>query len=214
IASFSLVDALEEGAPEGSLSYLETLAEVLEDGLISTEETLALAEVATLYELSAVDIQQANRGFLLALAHQALDDGKVSQAERAELYVIAELLGLDKKVVLTVLDGAETARQTRLGEGLQPLPVGWSHGEALRVGDKIAFTGCDWEQRERLELTSTSLGVRVLGGVSRKTVMLVSDGSMDGTKTASAAKLGTRVVHPDQFEVLLKHLQPAKPTVG
>jgi hypothetical protein len=41
--------------------------------------------------------------------------------------------------------------------------------------------------------------------------MLVSDGSMDGTKAVSATELGTRVVHPDELEMLLKHLQPAKP---
>lgn len=211
IAGFSLVDALEEGATEGSLSYLEMLAEVLEDGQVTPTEEAALVEVAALHELAPDDVEQANRAFVLALAHGALDDGKVSQAERAELYEITELLGLERKLVLSVLDRAEAARHTRLSEGLKPLPSGWSHGEALRVGDKIAFTGCDLQQRERLELTSTSLGVRVLGGVSRKTVMLVSDGTMDGTKAANAAELGTRVVHPDQFEVLLQHLQPAKP---
>jgi DNA polymerase-3 subunit epsilon len=41
--------------------------------------------------------------------------------------------------------------------------------------------------------------------------MLVSDGSMDGTKAACAAELGTRVVDPDEFEVLLNHLQPVIP---
>ena len=44
--------------------------------------------------------------------------------------------------------------------------------------------------------------------------MLVSDGSMDGTKAASAAKLGGRVVHPDQFLDLLDHLQPAAQATG
>jgi len=210
IANFSLLDALEEGAPEGSLTYLETLATVLDDGQITTQEAATLAEVVALYDLSAVDIARANRGFLLALAHGALDDGKVSQLERAELYAIAELLCLDKKVVLTVLDRAEGARCARLSEGLKPLPVGWSHGDALRVGDKIVFTGCDCRQRERLELRSGLLGVRVLSGISRNIVMLVSDGSMDGNKAANAAKLGTRVVHPDEFEILLKYLQPAR----
>jgi DNA polymerase-3 subunit epsilon len=211
VAGFSLVDALDEGAPEGLLAYLEMLAGALEDGRITVQEAAALAEVAALHELSGADVERANRGFLLTLAHGALDDGRVSQAERAELYEIAELLGLERRLVLSVLDRAEVARGARLSEGLEPLPAGWSHGEALRVGDKGVFTGGDVQQRERLELTSTSLGVRVLSGVSRKTVMLVSDGTMDGTKAASAAALGTRVVHPDQFEALLNHLQPAKP---
>jgi hypothetical protein len=47
--------------------------------------------------------------------------------------------------------------------------------------------------------------------VSRNIVMFVSDGSMDGTQTASAAKLGTRAVHPDQFLNLLDQLQRARP---
>ena len=50
-----------------------------------------------------------------------------------------------------------------------------------------------------------------MSSVYRNIVMLVSDGSIDGTKAASAAQLGTRVVHPDEFEVLLKNVQPAKP---
>ena len=41
--------------------------------------------------------------------------------------------------------------------------------------------------------------------------MLVSDGTIDGTKAACAAALGTRVVHPDECEILLDHLQRAKP---
>jgi hypothetical protein len=47
--------------------------------------------------------------------------------------------------------------------------------------------GRAWQQRERLEQQATSLGVRILGGVSRNSVILVSDGCMDGTKAASAA---------------------------
>jgi|BarGraNGADG00212_1021973.scaffolds.fasta_scaffold36209_2 DNA polymerase-3 subunit epsilon len=52
-------------------------------------------------------------------------------------------------------------------------------------------------------------GVRFMSSVSRIMVMLVSDDSMDG-KAACAAELGTRVVHPDEFEVLLKNVQPAR----
>jgi hypothetical protein len=33
----------------------------------------------------------------------------------------------------------------------RPLQADRSHGESLRVGDKVAFTGCDWAVRERLE---------------------------------------------------------------
>lgn len=45
--------------------------------------------------------------------------------------------------------------------------------------------------------------------VSKLTVMLVTDGSFAGGKLARAQQFGTRQVHPDTFEVLLRHLQPA-----
>ena len=35
--------------------------------------------------------------------------------------------------------------------------------------------------------------------------------SMDGTKAANARELGTRIVHPDVHELLLRALQPAVP---
>ena len=82
-------------------------------------------------------------------------------------------------------------------------------GDPLRVGDKVAFTGCDDTQRARLEKRAEQLGVRVMGNVSRLTALLVTDGTMDGTKLAKAHEVGTRIIHPDTFETLLTHLQPA-----
>jgi DNA polymerase-3 subunit epsilon len=91
------------------------------------------------------------------------------------------------------------------------LPENWTHGEPLRVGDKVVFTGCDPEQRTRLENRAESLGVRVVGGVSRQTAMLVTDGGFHGTKAAKASELSVRVIHPDVFDQMLTHLQPAIP---
>ena len=147
----------------------------------------------------------ANRAFVLALGHQALADGKVTRAERAELKAVAELLAVDAKVLPRMLDQAEAARHARLSAKLGPLPDPWPHEAPLRVGDKVVFTGCDDAQRTRLEKRSEELGVRVLGTVSVKCPMLVTDGAMDGTKAAKARDLRTRVVHPDAYEILLRH---------
>ncbi len=161
--------------------------------------------------MSQQDVDAANRGFLLALAHLALDDGKVSRAEKAELLAMAQLLHVPTAAVTAVLDQAEAARHERLSAGLQPLPSTWEHGEPLRVGDKIAFTGWDEQLRERLEQRAEKLGVRVLNNVSGRTAMLITDDSFHGGKAADAAALGTRHVTPQVFEVLLRHLQPAAP---
>jgi DNA polymerase-3 subunit epsilon len=209
VERFSLIDALDEGAPTGSLAYLEKLAEVLEDGEATAEEAADLAALADAEQLTNADIAAANQAFVLALAHAALDDGKVTRAERAELQQVSDLLGVNQKVIPALLDQAANARNQRLSAGLKDLPSNWAHGEPLRVGDKVVFTGCDDTLRTRLEQKSEKLGVRVIGGVSAKTAMLVTDGSMDGTKAAKARELGTRTVHPDVYSVLLEHLQPA-----
>lgn len=214
IERFSLVDALDEGAPQGSLAYLEKLAEVLEDGEITADEAADLAAVTTAMSLTPEDVAAANQAFVQALAYEALADGKVTRAEREELTSVAHMLAVNPKLIPALLDRAEDARHARLSEGLTPLPETWQHGEPLRVGDKVVFTGCDEAVRTRLEAQSERLGVRVLGAVSAKVALLVTDGSMDGGKARRAAELGTRVVHPDVYELMLTYLQPALPRTG
>lgn len=209
LTAMSLLEVLEEGAPVGSTAYLEMLFDALEDGDISDAESVALQELCAEYELSPADISAAHEAFLLALAHRAVDDGRVSHDERRELRGIASLLGVAETKVKQVLDRADAARHARLSAGLGALPTPWPHGEPLRVGDKVVFTGCDERQRARLEQRSEELGVRVVGAVSRLTAVLVTDGSFSGGKLAKATELDTRRVHPDTFEVLLRHLQPA-----
>ncbi len=208
---FSLLDAVAMGAPESGIAYLETLAEALEDGEISDEEAAGLVAFALTMGLTAEDVTAANEGFVQALAIEALDDGKVSRAEKAELLRVADLLNINPKVVPTVLDKAEAAREQRMSAGLAPLPDDWSLGEPLRVGDKVVFTGCAAFDRPGMEQRAESLGVLVIGSMSPKVALLVSDGTMDGGKAGRARELGARVVHPDDFRLLLDHLQPARP---
>jgi DNA polymerase-3 subunit epsilon len=211
VERFSLVDALDEGAPTGALEYMELLAEALEDGVLTLQEAEGLGEVARLHSLDIAAVEATHEAFVLALAHEALTDGKVSRAERAELTAVAALLNVNARALPHLLTRAEHARHARLSQGLKELPENWPHGEPLRVGDKVTFTGCNPDLRAGLEERAEALGVRVLGNVSPKTAMLVTDGTMDGTKAARARELGTRVVHPNTFATLLTYLQPAVP---
>lgn len=210
LTGLSLLEVIDEGAPVGTTAYLELLFDVLEDGDISDAEADALQDVAREYELASSDIETAHEAFLLALAHRAVDDGRVSQDERRELKAITSLLGVAEAKVKIVVDQADGARHTRLSADLGPLPDQWQHGEPLRVGDRVVFTGCDETQRRRLEQRAEAFGVRVVGAVSRLTALLVTDGSFSGGKAAKAQQFGTRQVHPDVFDVLLQHLQPAQ----
>jgi DNA polymerase III subunit epsilon len=186
LADFSLTDAPDEGAAPGSIVYLEKLAEALQDGVLTEDEAAVLHDVAAAYGLSAEDRTGAHRALLLALCHLALDDGRVSQAERAELRSMAAVLGQPDAVVTGALDQAEAARNARLSADLQPLPDDWAYGDPLRVGDKVVFTGCNERLRQHLETRAEQLGVRVMNAVSRKTTLLVTDGAFIGTKADAA----------------------------
>ncbi|MGR0221342.1 exonuclease domain-containing protein [Agromyces sp. ZXT2-6] len=209
LTGLSLLEVLDEGAPEGTMTYLEALLEALEDGEVSHAEAVILNDYAAIYQLDVADIRAANRAFVLALAHRAVDDGHVSREERAQLNSVAELLDVDQESVLEIIKHADKARSARLAQELQPLTEEWAHGEPLRVGDKVAFTGCDGAVRDRLERRAAALGIRVMGNVSRFTAMLVTDGSFVGGKLQRALELNTRLVDPTTFEVMLNHVQPA-----
>ncbi|WP_257021328.1 exonuclease domain-containing protein [Microbacterium sp. AK009] len=214
LTKLSLVEVLEEGAPLGAVTYIETLLDVLEDGIITEAEAGSLQDLVEVYELSPEDVELAHHAFVLALAHRALDDGHVSRDERAQLQAVASTLSLSEKLVRSLIAEADAARAARLGAGLGSLPADWALGEPLRVGDKVVFTGCDERERERLENRARELGVRITGNVSGLTAMLVTDDSFDGTKSERARELGTRRVTPTEFALLLRYLQPALPSVN
>lgn len=205
----SLLEVIEEGAPDGAIPYLELMIDALEDGEISQAESDALEELRLEYSLTPKDLSRTHEALVRALAHRAVDDGVVTLVERRELHDLSALLGVEDGSVKRVLEAAEATRHARLGANLEPLPAGWNLGEPLRVGDKVVFTGCEGAERERLETRAEQLGVRVSGSVSRLTAMLVTDGSFSGGKAARARELGTRTIHPRDFEMLLRHLQPS-----
>jgi hypothetical protein len=81
-------------------------------------------------------------------------------------------------------------------------------GHASPWPSPAAFTG-DIPDREALEDRARSLGVRVMGNVSRLTTMLATDDSFWGTKRDDAARLGTRQMTPEELNMLLRHLHPS-----
>jgi DNA polymerase-3 subunit epsilon len=208
LADFGVDDALTEQTPTGMCSYLELLAQALEDGQLSSAELASLGEVAKAYDLTMEQVMAGHHSFAVALAHRALEDGYVSKAEKADLAAIARMLELGEAVVAEVLDQAQTERLERHIADCKPLPPDWLLGEPLRVGDRVAFTGCDEDQRTYLEERALARGVRVMGNVSKRTALLVTDGTYEGNKAAAAQLLGTRIIHPDQFAVLVNHIQP------
>ena len=209
--AFALASAIDAGSPTNSKAYLALLLEVLEDGVITANEGFTLADLAQMYDLSKDEISAAHRGFLTALAHEALADETVSREEREELKHTARLLDMPESMVTDVVNVARAIRIAHRSDELIPveLPENWLLGEPLRVGDRVAFTGGDQAQRDELEACAKELGVRVMSSVSGKTTMLITDGEFSGTKASAARANGTRLVHPDEFRILLDYIQPS-----
>ncbi|HEU4578800.1 MAG TPA: BRCT domain-containing protein [Polyangiaceae bacterium] len=173
-------------------------------------EVGSLVEFAKSYSLTRFQVQAAHQAFLLALAQKAVEDGKVTRDERRELAAVAEALGLGTEAPKYVVVEARAALADRVGATCQPLPETWQLGDPLRVGDGVAFTGCDDLERARLEGCAQAAGLRVTGAVSRKTAVLVTDGVDDTTsKARKAEELGTRIVSPEAFAVMVQYVQPA-----
>jgi DNA polymerase-3 subunit epsilon len=211
----SLSAAVEEGAPASATAYLELLAEVLEDGVLTDDEAASLASLAKTYSLTRDQVEAAHRGFLLALAHKVIEDGKVTRDERQELLATAATLEFTDGIVKAVLDEARVALAEERGKDCRPLPNSWPHGQPLRIGDGVAFTGCDELLRARLEGRAQAAGLRVTGSVSRKTAVLVTDGADPYTTKAEAARqFKTRIVTPEVFAELVPYIQAAETEAG
>lgn len=196
-------------APASSADgYAHLLAEELATGALTRDGAQRLADRAADDGLTRGAALFAHRRLLRERAAQVVDDGP--RRAEAALIALAALLGLEPREALAALDAVRAERRTRACERLAPLPEHWPHGEPLRVGERVAFTGCDDVQRRLLERGTREAGLAVAGAVSRTTVVLVTDDPHSGTvKARTARALGTRVVHPDTFAVLLDHVQPA-----
>lgn len=208
LSQVGIREVLGSGVPDYTVGYIEALLSALEDGALSEEEIQALEDLANGMRLDEGDVHAVRLGVAHALAAAAVEDGTISKAERSELKQVLVLLGFEEKEAAGFLNDARRNRCERLSTGLPPLPEQWKMGEPLHVGDNVVFTGCDPQWRTHFEAEAHRRGVQVASGVSKKTAMLVSDGSFSGTKADKAAALGTRVVQPRHFEMLLQHIQP------
>lgn len=216
--TLSLVNSLEkinldgllwDDAQQGCLEYLELMRTALVDSVVSDEESQQLADLAEAFGLDAITSNRLKERLLLMLAAQAWSDGFISRDEQTEMKQLVTGLGLSEKSSTKLLKAAETERHSVLSQDLPPLPIDWTLGEPLRVGMRIAFTGCDWEQRERLEADAVASGCRLTGSVSGKTDFLITDGSYVGNKREAAEQQSVRIIHPDDFERMLEFIQPS-----
>lgn len=98
VASLGSVTSSQKVAP-----YMHLLDRVLEDQQVTQEEADALRATAEKWGLSTEDVVAAHHAYLESLVAAAVQDGKVTSAERHELEVATRLLAIDPVLMHALL---------------------------------------------------------------------------------------------------------------
>lgn len=192
-----LADRLPAGTGGDSAAYLAVLDAVLEDRIITPEETRQLTELAAQLGITQGAALQAHRDYLAHVCAAAWRDGTVTGSEHADLLEVARLLGVPAAEAEVILREASACTARSLNRAPSRL---------LQAGDRVVFTGDMDTSRTEIEALATAAGLRVTAAVSRKTALVVAaDPYSQSGKAATARTLGIRMVTEHVFLDLLNH---------
>jgi DNA polymerase-3 subunit epsilon len=182
-------------------AYLGVLEDALLDGFLSEAEKAALVSVAVESGLSRGQVIDIHIGYLRALAEVALADNIVTSRERADLELVARLLGLPSSDVDTALHDAS--------RGLSDEPLATevlaTAGIDISPGDCVAFTGDMALERKEWESRARTHGLQPSGVTKTTKVLVASDPNSLSGKAAKARSYGIPIITEAAFERLLEH---------
>ena len=194
-----LADRLPAGSGGDSDAYLAVLDAVLEDRIITPDETSQLIGLAAQLGITRDGAYRAHRDYLAHVSAAAWRDGTVSDSEHADLLEVARLLGVPAAEASAILQAARTCPD--LAPHRDP-------SRLLQPGDRVVFTGDMGTSRTAIEALATAAGLRVTSSVSRRTALVVAaDPYSQSGKAATARSLGIRMVTEHAFLDLLHHAQ-------
>jgi len=187
----------------GAAVYLDMLARVLEDGLISTVEYSRLEAIAEVAHLDADRITALHTQYVTAAWEEALADGTVSESERRELAQISTILDLPvpalpaaplRQQTITIERRVETLRGP---ESDAVMETGASF--TLSPGARVVFTGTMSRPREAWARALADAGF-VTGSVTKNCVVLVAqDPASQSGKAKTARTHGIPIVTEAEF---------------
>lgn len=162
--------------------YLQILDRALSDRIITPEESQDLIEEARRRGLTPAHTHACHHLYVRGLANRALEDGKVTAAERKDLDLVASLLGVSADVLELML-------QTVARTGLESL-----------VGKVACFTGDFGITREEATARAEAKGVVVTDSVTKKThVLVAADPDSASGKAEKARRYGIPVIGQQEF---------------
>lgn len=161
--------------------YLDLLDRVLEDRRITDDEIRALAAVAQEWDLDISTVAALNAAYLGGVWNLVLADGIVTDAERRDLVIVAELLGVPLE------DPVDSKPQRRA----TPCEM---------AGKSVCFTGASVVTIRGLELTredqerlASEAGMVIKPGVSGKLdILVLADPDSRSGKAKKADELRVR----------------------
>ena len=176
--------------PEDEASYLLMLDNALLDRVISRTEGQQLVSAAQAGGLSRSTVIRLHHDYLRSIATEALEDGVVTDAERADLEMVAAALGFGAPYVEEALAWATAASADSRRTA----------GFALRPGDRVVFTGDMKRERSEWVARICAAGLSS-GGITKSTRLVVAaDPDSLSSKAAKARSYGIPVVGEDAFE--------------
>lgn len=193
----SLIAQLPPGrhaSADAAAAYFELLDRALEDRHLTSTEAGALQELAGAWGLGAEDVELIHRDYLRSLAVLAWRDGKLTEAERADLEDAAFALGLNADVLAGMVEAPVAA-----GRAAAPAASG---PEDQWAGRSICFTGqltCTIKgapiTRPQAQQLAADRGLVVHSSVSKALdLLVVADPDSLSGKARKAREYGTRVV--------------------
>lgn len=205
-----LADRLPAGSGGDNDAYLAVLDAVLEDRVITPDETGQLTQLAAQLGITRDAAHRAHRDYLGHVSAAAWRDGTVTDSEHADMLEVARLLDVPAAEADAILQTAHTRPD---------LAPHRDRSRLLQPGDRVVFTGDMDTSRTEIEALATAAGLRVTTSVSRKTALVVAaDPYSQSGKAATARTLGVRMVTEHVFLDLLHHTQqnttPAAPAAA
>ncbi|GAA1017931.1 hypothetical protein Aple_026870 [Acrocarpospora pleiomorpha] len=171
--------------------YLALLDQVLLDHHISATEADALVEMATTLGLCRADVERLHKEYLTALGQAAHADGIVTDTERREITLVAELLDLPPATVRDAL-----ANPTEPSTPFTRF--------TLNPGDMVVFTGEMDGARETWEERARQASYIPHPNITKKVRLLIAaDPDTLSGKARKARSYGIPIITPTAFAEIL-----------
>jgi len=186
--------------PEEERDYRALLWSALEDGRVEEHEGNSLVNIAVHWGLNFDRVKAIHLDYLSRLAKAAWVDRCITEAERREIQLAAQLLGFGRLSDDQLHNILASCEVTAPSNATPILVEEWT-------GKAVCFTGecgCSMRgqliTREMAEQLAVNKGLRVLPSVTKKLdILVVADPNTQSGKAKKAKQYGIRIVHEPVF---------------